>query len=179
MLLRLTIFIFSVALILGVIGMWGSQAPSEARASCILAARAKRYFVVMPNTNLNSNLKRYFEVQAEAVFDNYCEIRSWYPHPFRMHDLGNIPELTVASYPMPKPSSAFDAYNAAEMVRTVTSLSPSASPEFQTATFKCVRDHEICNTLYIQQASTADAGLICGFTFLVCMGQQLKPSAGK
>jgi hypothetical protein len=55
----------------------------------------------------------------------------------------------------------------------------SAPPEFKSAVFTCVGDHERCKQFYTKVSGTGDVTVTCGFSLLVCLTQQLIPFAGR
>lgn len=158
---------------------------NKARLQCRSAENSLDY--ILSNTHNHPNAKTTQELQysLEVVVEKFCYDRSSPADVSGRYPIGARAGYAAgarryAPRPEPKPSTPADLDNAAKAVSSVTAIAEaSLIPDFKSSVFACVRDYEVCKNYYVKQASMGDATFTCGFSFLVCLGQQLVPFAGK
>jgi hypothetical protein len=160
------------------------------------------YLGMPPALAQPSHIPAYVPCQAVGRIEKYIDDHE---HEFELRDVVQRQQFIAlrasldryrsqCDYPVPLPGvgigedlSDLEEAIAQEKSRTIDErtveqmreLSKIAPLEFRSAAFICVADYELCRNYYMERRETFAAGFGCGVSYLVCVGQQLVPFAGK
>ena len=113
------------------------------------------------------------------IHNNICGLPSTGIYRDRGNYSSAVPEAGSEGRGGPREKKRQVAAASNQAVELSETAAQSAPPEFETAVFKCVSDHQRCAEYFVEIGSSYDAGITCGFTYVVCVGRQLIPFTGK